>query len=76
MNNIDNRPLNFGKHKGNTPSSLLDTDPSYIIWMYDNINPPPCSKSLYDFAKQELEDADLLSELACYYHAENFGDRD
>ena len=31
-----NQKMKFGKHKGETIQEILNSDPSYIIWMYEN----------------------------------------
>lgn len=43
----DERPLGVGKYSGKTPNQIADIDPSYIVWMYDTINPKRCSRELY-----------------------------
>lgn len=47
MPHIDDRPLTFGKHKGSTPNELMETDPKYLVWLYENIKPQVVSKDLY-----------------------------
>lgn len=42
---MDDQPLGFGKHKGATPRQLLDDDPSYLCWLYENTG--KCSRGLY-----------------------------
>lgn len=64
QNDIDTIPLSFGKHKGRTPNQICGNDPRYIIWIFENIKPAPCSKDLYDCA--QMEDAD---------HSADEGDR-
>ena len=45
---IDDIPLRFGKHRGSTPTQIAKTDPSYIVWLYENANSPPVvSRPLY-----------------------------
>jgi hypothetical protein len=34
----DDMPLDFGAHRGMTPRQLLDADPSYVVWVYENIH--------------------------------------
>lgn len=85
-NAIDHIPLTFGKHKGKTPHNILDSNPSYLIWMYENISPPPCTKELYataqlavikrKSAEEEIEDNESMNEISAEYHATNYGDRD
>lgn len=65
---IDELPLAFGKYAGKTPSELVAEDPSYVVWMYDNVRPRPCSSKLYDIAvdasDEELSDlVDVYAEM-------------
>lgn len=60
---IDTRPLQFGKYKGQCPNFIGDHDPGYIVWLYETVKPPACSLELYkacDMARlenqQEQED--------------------
>jgi len=62
--NVDDMELGFGKYKGYTPSDLLDIDPSYIVWMYENVQPIRCSRELYMDACSEVEDQQ--SEYHCH----------
>lgn len=45
---IDSTPLTFGKHAGKTPEEVAEEDPSYIIWMYENVKNAPVSRFLYE----------------------------
>jgi hypothetical protein len=66
---LDATPLTFGKYKGKTPDQVCEGDPSYIVWMYENVDPKPCSKDLYeacmiDMSEQEdgwLDQNDFLA---------------
>jgi hypothetical protein len=42
----DSMPLDFGAHRGKTPRQLLDTDPSYVKWLYETI-PNVVTRGLY-----------------------------
>jgi len=42
----DITPLTFGKYKGQTPEAIAEYDPSYVLWMFENVKPAPCSKAL------------------------------
>lgn len=55
---IDKIPLSFGKHKGSTPSELLEQDSHYLVWLYKNIDPPPLSKDLYMLACDQDDGTD------------------
>ena len=44
---IDSRALTFGKYKGQTPDDISESDPSYIVWLWDNVPDPPVSRALY-----------------------------
>ena len=50
---LDHKPLNFGKYKGLSPDEISETDPDYIIWMYTNVKPPPCSAYLYGVCREQ-----------------------
>lgn len=55
----DHLPLVFGKYKGKTPSEVAETDPSYIVWMFDNVkNYPTCSKVLRDDCERDAREAE------------------
>ena len=51
---MDDTPLKFGKYKDKTPNEISDYDPSYIVWMYANVKPAPCSKELAQNCEQEV----------------------
>jgi len=53
---IDDTPLKFGKHAGLTPNEVAEKDPSYIVWMYDEFDEPPCSEDLYEECSDRHED--------------------
>jgi uncharacterized protein (DUF3820 family) len=60
---IDQLPLTFGKYKGKTPDEVGDIDPSYVVWMYENVKPTPCTKELaesceWDVREQQAEGLD------------------
>lgn len=52
---LDHTPLRIGKYKGHTPDKVAEIDPSYVVWMYDTWDKPPCSKALYEACKIEVE---------------------
>ena len=52
----DHTPLTFGKYKGKTPEEIAEYDPSYVVWMYDNVSGPPCSKVLRDDCKKDVRE--------------------
>lgn len=43
---LDTTKILFGKHKGKTPREVAQEDPEYVVWMYDECRPAPCSKDL------------------------------
>lgn len=61
----DHTPLTFGKYKGKTPEEVAEICPSYVVWMYENVKPVPCSKALRDDCKQDTQEdeADLADDL-------------
>ena len=52
----DHTPLAFGKYKGKTPEEVAELDPSYVVWMYENVKPAPCSKALAVDCEQDQRD--------------------
>ena len=36
---MDKQPLGFGKYAEQTPEEIAEADPSYIVWMYENVEP-------------------------------------
>ena len=53
----DTSPLSFGKYKGKTPEEVAGFDGSYVVWMFENVKPPPCSKELAEACEaDERED--------------------
>ncbi len=70
--NIDEMCLTFGKYRGVSPADLSIIDPHYIVWMYDNVKPIPCSLELMLACQEEAE----IMEMSAYFEAENYGDRD
>lgn len=55
---IDNTPITFGKYKGHTPEEISVIDPSYIVWMFDNIKPAKCSKELRDGCEWDIRESE------------------
>lgn len=47
---LDDTPVGFGKYKEMTPNQIACGDPSYVIWMYDNV-------FYQDVCTEELRDA-------------------
>ena len=43
---LDDQKLTFGKYMFKTPNEIADIDPSYIVWLYNNVKPRVVSKSL------------------------------
>lgn len=68
---LDNTQLTFGKYKGHTPEEVSVIDPSYVVWMFDNIKPAKCSKELRDGCEWELREGEAESEFD--RQAERFG---
>lgn len=59
---LDNTKLTFGKYKGHTPEEISVVDPSYIVWMFDNIKPAKCSKELRDGCEWDIRENEAESE--------------
>jgi len=49
----DDQPLLFGKYVGKTPKEVLEEDPSYIVWLFDNIE-NQVSQELYEEALDKM----------------------
>ena len=75
---LDHTPLTKGKYKGKTPNAVADIDPAYVVWMYDNWNPKPCSKLLRDACDADddfdPEEDERLRDVMGY--PDDIGDRD
>ena len=58
----DTEPFLFGKHEGLSPEKIVEDDPEWLVWAYENIKTrraygfPICSKTLYLAAKDKIED--------------------
>lgn len=51
--------FNFGKHKGKTVGEVVDEDPTYICWVYENVSSFPIEREIYmDCYDAEEFDAD------------------
>ena len=64
---IDKIELSFGKHKGTCPFDLLESDPSYIVWLYENLDREIVSDDLYEAAQIEVEDMDHTEDQFSIY---------
>lgn len=54
----DSFPLRFGKYQGKTPTEVLEIDPGYVVWLFDNTE-VAISEELYDAALESMEDDNL-----------------
>ncbi len=55
---LDHAPITKGtKHRDRTPSTIAQLDPFWLVWAYENWNPKPCSKLLYEDCKAEVDEA-------------------
>lgn len=57
---IDNIALSFGKYKGQTPNEIGNTDPGYIVWLYENLENKVCSNELYKACEMDRENDDSM----------------
>lgn len=55
---LDTQPLAFGKYKGHTPEEVVEFDPSYIQWLYNEVKPRVCSRALAVSVEQSNEERD------------------
>ena len=54
MADLDHTPLTFGKYAGQTPDEISEHDPSYIVWMYETLEPKRCSDFLYQYCLEDV----------------------
>ena len=47
---LDDQPLPFGKYKGKTPNEVLEIDPQYLVWFYENVDGEYITKKTYKYA--------------------------
>ncbi len=52
---LDKTPLTFGKYRGLSPDEISETDPGYIVWMYNTVKPKKCSNWLASVCKDEID---------------------
>jgi len=56
--------LNFGKHRGETLASLVDTDPHYLKWLrWQSWIPEEISEEANRLALPQKQNPDALSDL-------------
>ncbi len=58
---LDDTKLTFGKYKGSTPNEIANDNPSYIVWLFDNLDTKFCTKKLRnaceDVSESSYEDS-------------------
>lgn len=74
MDTLDFEPLTFGKYKGQTPAEVAEFDPNYIIWLYDNVQPRPCTRALYEDCEITLYDEEAEYDLDLHYSIDGWGE--
>ena len=52
VTDIDDTPLTFGKYEDKTPNEIAHIDPSYVVWLYDNLEKKFCSAELRDMCEE------------------------
>jgi len=53
---LDDTPIDFGKYKGMTPNNIACGDPSYVVWMFDNVfYMDVCTEQLRDACEEWLD---------------------
>ena len=55
----DNEPLTFGKLQGHTPLEIFDSEPSYLVGLYENAGTHLLSRALYEEAMDEADERDV-----------------
>lgn len=64
---LDETPLKFGKYKGLTPEQVAEIDSSYIVWMYQKFDNPPCSKELAEACEMDIREMEAESYFGMEY---------
>jgi len=64
---LDDTPLTFGRLAGNTPNQIANVEPSYIVWLYENLDKRVCTTKLYEECKNIVEDYESDKELDNFY---------
>jgi len=61
---IDEHPFTFGKYQGETPLSVAQKDPSYIVWVAETFaqNEVPFTQDLYELCKLTQSHRDYEAE--------------
>ncbi len=59
---LDDTPLTFGKHIGKTPNEISANDPSYIVWLHENLDKMVCTNKLYEECKDMVDESDYKTE--------------
>ena len=60
----DDTPLAFGKHKGKSPSMIADTDPDYILWLYEDTDTNAVSEELYEACANDISEQEDLAGIS------------
>jgi hypothetical protein len=53
---LDFTELTWGKYRGKSPAVIAESDPSYVVWMYDNVKPTPCSLALRNDCEKDVRE--------------------
>lgn len=54
---LDHTAVSRGKYSGRTPDQIAQRDASYLVWMYENWTPKPCSALLYRECRKDLAES-------------------
>lgn len=49
---FDEQIFTFGKYKGQTVRSVIDTDPDYVLWCHKNVNHFSISDDLVELCEE------------------------
>ena len=63
MADLDYTPLTFGKYTGQTPDEISEHDPSYIVWLYNNISPRKCSIWLKELCECDVQYGEMYGDI-------------
>lgn len=50
--------MTFGKHERETPNEIAKDNPSYIVWLFDNLDTKYCTKKLRDSCEGVIDEID------------------
>lgn len=62
--------ITFGKYKGKTFDEISDIDPSYILWLRDNVDSVKLPKNFLEAVEWDVRDREeILLDAWCDWYA-------